>query len=55
MVFGTGPGSRPLPIAIYLDYEAGQMSHAWPAVLTLSVVSLVVILIYNRSSLSRAE
>jgi molybdate transport system permease protein len=55
MIFGTGPGPRPLPISIYLDYETGQMAHASAAVLMLTAASMLVILIYNRSTLSRQD
>jgi molybdate transport system permease protein len=56
MVFGYTTGRVTLPISIYTDYEQGaDFSHALPAVLTLIAISLVVMLLYNRSSLSRQD
>ena len=54
MVFGSVGGSRTLSISIYNDYNFGEMSHAWPAVIALSAISLAVIVIYNRVGASRS-
>ncbi|HRK30362.1 MAG TPA: molybdate ABC transporter permease subunit [Tepidisphaeraceae bacterium] len=53
MVFGMQSSRPTLPISIYLDYDQGQMSHAWPAVILLIVISTTIALFYNRSTLSR--
>lgn len=55
MVLGNLPGRQTLPISIYSDYEAGEMARAVPAVAALTAVSLVVVVLYNRSGLSRSE
>ena len=55
MVLGNLPGRQTLPISIYTDYEAGEMTRAAPAVIALTVVSLLIVMLYNRSGLSRAE
>jgi ABC-type molybdate transport system permease subunit len=55
MVLGVSRGRLTLPISIYLDYESDEMSKALPAVLLLTCASLAVILVYNRTSLSRQE
>jgi molybdate transport system permease protein len=49
MVLGIYPHRQTLPISIYLDWIDGQMSHAAAAVWALTGISLVVILLYNRS------
>ena len=54
MVFGWSPGRTTLPISIYADFES-DFTHATPAVLTLVAVSLAVMLVYNRSSISRQD
>lgn len=53
MVFGMQESRPTLPIGIYLEYEQGQMSRAWPAVIFLIVVSTAIALFYNRSALSK--
>lgn len=53
MVLGQIPGKMTLPISVYSDYVDGAMSHAWPAVATLVLASVVAIGLYNR--VSRAE
>lgn len=55
MVFGNFADRQTLPIAIWADYEAGDMNSAVPAVLLLISISLFVIAIYNGSGLSRRE
>jgi len=54
MVLGDITGRQTLPISIYSDYTSGRslesFSPAWLAVCALSGISLVVILIYNRSA-----
>lgn len=55
MVLGDLPGRRTLPIVIY-DATAGQDdAQAWPPVLALAGLSLLIVLIYNRLPLSRQE
>lgn len=44
-----------LPILVYNDFEAGEMHAAWIAVVTLSLLSLGLILAYNRSSAARQD
>ena len=44
-----------LPILVYNDFEAGEMQAAWLTVTTLSVLSLGLILAYNRSSAARQD
>ena len=48
MVLGISSERTTLPIAIYLDYTAGDSSHAWGAIGVLVVVSLISVLVYNR-------
>jgi molybdate transport system permease protein len=55
MVMGDVEGRQTLPIAIYNDYLAGDLGRAWPAVVTLLVTSLGVIVVYNRSILGSRE
>ena len=55
MVFGQSEDRVTLPISVYLDYEMNQWSHALPAVLFLTAVSIVVIVIYNRLPATRQE
>lgn len=49
MVYTWQPGKETLPILIYVDAEYDNFSHALPAVILLSGVSLVLIWIYNRA------
>ena len=49
MVYGWQPDRVTLPISIYADYEQDNLSHALPATLTLSAVSLALILLYNHA------
>ena len=53
MVMGDLPGKQTLPISIYNDYIGGTLRDAAPAVVALTIVSLAVILLYNRSTLGR--
>ncbi|MGH7176113.1 MAG: molybdate ABC transporter permease subunit [Tepidisphaeraceae bacterium] len=55
MVFGWQPARLTLPISVYADYDAGEMSRAGGAVVALSVISLVLILAYNHSGASKQE
>lgn len=55
MVLGDLPGRRTLPISIYDDYVSGQLMRAAPGVAALTGVSLLVILLYNRSPLGRRD
>jgi molybdate transport system permease protein len=48
-VMVMGQTKPTLPISIYDDYISGDLQHAAPAVLTLSVVSLIVVFLYNRT------
>jgi molybdate transport system permease protein len=50
MVLGDISGHRTLPISIYSDFLSGEGHAAIPAVILLSVVSLLVIWFYNKSS-----
>jgi molybdate transport system permease protein len=54
MVFGTQEGKVTLPISVYLDYETDP-SHALPAVLFLTAISIVIIVLYNRIPATRQE
>jgi len=47
MVLGISAERTTLPIAIYLDYTAGESTHAWWAIGVLTAVSLFSVLIYN--------
>jgi molybdate transport system permease protein len=55
MVFGRQPRRLTLPIRVYDDYESGTIEHATAAVVALTVVSLVLIFLYNRSSAGKQE
>jgi molybdate transport system permease protein len=55
MILGDLENRQTLPIAIYNDYLAGDLAHAWPAVIALITISLGVILFYNRSILGRRD
>jgi molybdate transport system permease protein len=55
MVLGDLSGHRTLPIVIYDATAGSDYGQAIPAVLTLSAVSLVVVLVFNRLPLSRQE
>ena len=55
MVFGDLAGRQTLPIAIYNDYVAGDLPRAWPGVIALTAISLVVIVFYNRTLLRRRD
>lgn len=47
MVFGWQPGRVTLPIAVYAEYDHGDLSTAWPAVAVMVMVSLGLVLLYN--------
>jgi molybdate transport system permease protein len=49
MVMGNLQGRQTLPIAIYDDYISGEVRRAAPAVIALTIISLLVVLLYNRS------
>jgi molybdate transport system permease protein len=49
MVMGDLPGKQTLPISIYNDYVSGDLSAAAPAAIALAVVSLLMVLLYNRT------
>jgi molybdate transport system permease protein len=55
MVLGDQERFRTLPISIYTDYVAGDLTRATGAVLALTGISLVVILLYNRSPLGKRD
>jgi molybdate transport system permease protein len=63
MVLGSSPVLRhlsdhpitTLPIWIFTNWESGEMPHAAAAVWALTVVSLVVILLYNRWPLTARQ
>ncbi len=54
MIFGDLSGQQTLPISIYSDYTSGRsLESAWPtwlAIASLTVISLLLILAYNRSA-----
>jgi len=50
MVFGWQPNHLTLPISIYSDYERDDLINATPAVAALGIISLVLIMGYNRST-----
>jgi molybdate transport system permease protein len=49
MVYTWQPGHETLPILIYADYEFDHLGAALPAVGVLSLISLGIILLYNRA------
>jgi ABC-type sulfate transport system permease component len=53
MVFGQPGGRQTLPISIYNDYVSGELSAAAPGVIALSAISLCMVLLYNRTLLTR--
>lgn len=59
MILGDTTGNQTLPISIYSDYTSGlsleSTSPTWFAVTALSLISLVIILLYNRSAALRQE
>jgi molybdate transport system permease protein len=55
MVLGQFPNRQTLPLSIYDDWAAGEMPHAAAAVLTLTLISLALILLYNRSPWTKKE
>jgi len=54
MIFGDLSGNQTLPIFVYSDYTSGRSLESpwltWLAISALSGVSLLVILLYNRSN-----
>jgi molybdate transport system permease protein len=50
MVFGWQPGRVTLPVSIYADYEQNNMAHAMAAGVALALISLTLVMAYNRSS-----
>jgi molybdate transport system permease protein len=54
MVFGAQEGNVTIPISDYIDSDADP-SHALPAVLFLTAVSIIVIVLYNRLPATRQE
>jgi len=55
MVMGNIQGRQTLPIFIYTESTGGDMQHAAAAVWALSGLSLLIILIYNRSPLTARD
>lgn len=55
MVFGWQANRVTLPISIYADYEQGNLPHAAAAVLALSLISLTLIMLYNRMAASTQQ
>jgi molybdate transport system permease protein len=55
MVLGQFPNRQTLPISIYDDWAAGEIGHATTAVLALTLISLALILLYNRSPWTKKE
>ncbi|MCX5660428.1 MAG: molybdate ABC transporter permease subunit [Planctomycetota bacterium] len=50
MVFGWSPGRLTLPISVYSDYEQGELGKAAVAAVALTLVSLFLVVLYNRST-----
>ncbi len=48
MVYGWQPGRTTLPISVYADFTSGELVNATPAVVALGVMSVVLIMGYNR-------
>jgi len=55
MVFGWQASRVTLPISVYADYEQDALGHAWWAVGALGIISLAVVMAYNRSAASTQE
>lgn len=55
MVFGWQPGRLTLPISVYSAYERGEMRDALPAVAFLLILSMALIVGYNRVAGRRGE
>jgi molybdate transport system permease protein len=55
MVLGDQEKFQTLPISIYTDWVAGDLKRATGAVLALTGISLVVILLYNKSPLGKRD
>jgi molybdate transport system permease protein len=55
MVFGWSEDRKTLPILIYTDWTDGDLAKATAAVIVLAGVSLGMIFLYNRSSISRQD
>jgi molybdate transport system permease protein len=55
MVFGWQPHRLTLPISVYADYEQGEFFHAISAVAALTGIALLLMIMYNRSSVIRPE
>lgn len=50
MVFGWQSDVNTLPMSIYGDYEQGNMEHAMAASVALALISLGLVIAYNRSA-----
>lgn len=55
MVFGWQEGRTTLPLAIYSAYERGRPLDAWPLVLILMSICLVLLVMYNRTTRAAHE
>jgi len=55
MVLGDQEKFQTLPISIYTDWVAGDLKRATGAVLALTGISLIVILLYNKSPLGKRD
>jgi molybdate transport system permease protein len=53
MVFGWRPGRLTMPIAIYSAYEQGRISEAWPLVIVMSGICFMLLILVNRTALTR--
>lgn len=53
MVFGWQPDHPTLPISIYADFIANDLTHATAAVVALSAISLGLMMLYNASLMSK--
>jgi len=49
MVFGWQENRLTLPISIYRDWEQGQLAAAAAAVVALTIVSLALVIAYERT------
>ena len=55
MVLGVQPGNQTLPMAVYFGYEQGEPARAAAATAIMSILSLTLILLYNRAVSRRPQ
>ena len=53
MVYGWQPGRLTLPISVYAEFDHGDLSTAWPAVLVMAAAALALVLVYNTLTAKR--